>query len=175
MQLTKAFEQGVCVMAMLTTQPVGVPLGSQSIHKHLGTSATYIQKIVRKLVVSGLVTSVSGQRGGFMLAKPANEISYLDVVEAIEGPVETFPTTNLIDRVLGDTVDGDTVNKADSALHKSFNLADQAWRQVLAKTTLQDLVYESLNGEEIRPTDWNNESSRNSLLVRKLLKGGEKA
>lgn len=175
MQLTKAFEQSVCVMAMLTTQTKDIPLGSYSIHKHLGASATYIQKIVRKLVVSNLVLSVSGQRGGFMLARPADEIFYLDVVEAIEGPVDTFPNTSLIGKVLGNVTDDDKISKAEVGLHRAFKEADEKWRASLAGVTIQDLVNESLDGQTFKTTNWNEYAPKNELLVKRLLKGGDKS
>lgn len=42
-------------------------------------------KILRKLVQSGVVCSFKGSRGGYQLAKPANEISLSDVIGAVEG------------------------------------------------------------------------------------------
>ncbi|WEV45628.1 Rrf2 family transcriptional regulator [Streptococcaceae bacterium ESL0687] len=170
MQFTKAFEQGVCVMAMLTTQDPNIPLASKSIHKHLGVSMTYIQKIVRKLVVSNLLVSVSGKNGGFQLARPASEITYLDVVEAIEGPIDTFPNTNLIGRVLRDIADDAKIIKAEEALHESFRQADELWRQSLAARKIDDLVNESLNGKEFYTINWNEISPKNELLVKKIIK-----
>ncbi|WEV61140.1 Rrf2 family transcriptional regulator [Streptococcaceae bacterium ESL0729] len=170
MQLTKAFEQGVCVMAMLTTQVSDIPLASKSIHKHLGVSMTYLQKIVRKLVVSDLLVSVSGKNGGFQLARSAGDISYLDVVEAIEGPIDTFPNTNLIGRVLGDVADDEKIVKAEEALHETFRQADQLWRQSLAARSIESLVNESLNGQEFHPIDWNLLTPKNELLVKKIIK-----
>jgi Rrf2 family iron-sulfur cluster assembly transcriptional regulator len=47
----------------------------------------FVRRIVRKLAAAGLVETVRGNRGGIRLARPAVEISLLDVVRALEGEV----------------------------------------------------------------------------------------
>lgn len=48
---------------------------------------SYLEHLVAKLRHAGLVSSVRGAHGGYLLAKPASEILMLDVVEALEGPI----------------------------------------------------------------------------------------
>lgn len=48
---------------------------------------SYLEHLVAKLRDEGLVRSVRGAHGGYRLARPAEEITMLDVVEALEGPV----------------------------------------------------------------------------------------
>ena len=48
---------------------------------------SYLEHLVAKLRQAGLVSSVRGAHGGYRLAKPADEIAMLDVVEALEGPI----------------------------------------------------------------------------------------
>ena len=47
----------------------------------------FVRRLVGLLVKEGLVSSSRGSGGGVRLARPAQEISLLDVVQAIEGPV----------------------------------------------------------------------------------------
>ncbi len=155
MQLTKAFEQGVCVMAMLTTQIPSIPVASATIHQRLGTSPTYTQKIVRKLVVSGLATSVSGQGGGFCLAKASKEISCLDVVEAIEGPVVTFPDSQLLHHAFAHSNGLANLASANSVVYQTFAKADEKWRKVLSNVSIADIIHDSLHGEKLTFVDWN--------------------
>lgn len=155
MQLTKAFEQGVCVMAMLTTQIPSIPVASATIHQRLGTSPTYTQKIVRKLVVSGLATSVSGQGGGFCLAKASKEISCLDVVEAIEGPVVTFPDSQLLHHAFAHSNGLANLASANSVVYQTFAKADEQWRKALAKISIADIIHDSLHGEKLTFVNWN--------------------
>lgn len=53
-------------------------------------SESYLSKIFTKLRKAGLVRSVSGVNGGYELAKPADAISFWDIVEAIEGASYLF-------------------------------------------------------------------------------------
>ena len=48
---------------------------------------SFLAKIVSQLSVAGLLQTSRGARGGVSLAKPAEEISFLEVVEAIDGPI----------------------------------------------------------------------------------------
>ncbi|WP_054725323.1 Rrf2 family transcriptional regulator [Paucilactobacillus hokkaidonensis] len=54
---------------------------------------------MRKLVVADLVKSVSGNNGGFTLAKPAEQITVYSMVEAVEGEIHSYPNFGFIDRV----------------------------------------------------------------------------
>jgi Rrf2 family cysteine metabolism transcriptional repressor len=48
---------------------------------------SYLEHLVAKLRQAELVSSVRGAHGGYRLAKPADEIAMLDVVQALEGPI----------------------------------------------------------------------------------------
>jgi Rrf2 family protein len=48
---------------------------------------SFLAKIISQLSIAGLLHTSRGARGGVMLAKPAQDISLLDVVEAIDGPI----------------------------------------------------------------------------------------
>lgn len=69
MKLTKGLEQAVCVIALLATQDQEIPVSSHIINYRLQGSPTYLKKLMRKLVVNNLVTSVSGINGGFSLGE----------------------------------------------------------------------------------------------------------
>ncbi|GAB7168170.1 hypothetical protein TUA1478L_01660 [Lactiplantibacillus plantarum] len=90
MQLAKSFEQAACVLVLLATQQPEIPLTADVLHERIGGSASYIRKIIRKLVVAGLVTSTSGNNGGVHLARSPEDISITDVVAAIEGRCRPF-------------------------------------------------------------------------------------
>jgi Rrf2 family protein len=55
--------------------------------------ASLVRRIVTQLSVAGLVKTSRGTDGGVELARPAAEISLLDVVQAIEGPLALNPCT----------------------------------------------------------------------------------
>lgn len=47
----------------------------------------YLLKILQQLVRAGVLRSKRGPRGGFFLARPAEEISLVEIIEAIDGPI----------------------------------------------------------------------------------------
>ena len=53
-----------------------------------GFSKNHIAKVLQRLVKADMLKSVRGPSGGFYLKKEAGEITFLDIYEAIEGPME---------------------------------------------------------------------------------------
>jgi len=88
---TKA-EYGVRVMVELARRasdagdgdPV-IPLAE--IAEHDGMPLAYLEHLVARLRKAGLLDSRRGSRGGYMLARPAGEITMAEVVEALEGSI----------------------------------------------------------------------------------------
>lgn len=50
-----------------------------------GLPRFYLAKVLQKLIRSGLVRSLRGRKGGLCLARPAAEITLLDMIHAVEG------------------------------------------------------------------------------------------
>ena len=57
----------------------------------VGTSANYLVQILLDLKTAGLVNSVRGKQGGYLLGRAAAEISLGDVLRAVDGSVLTPP------------------------------------------------------------------------------------
>jgi Rrf2 family protein len=70
-------------------------IGIRDIAKLNGIAETYLSKVFSKLRKAGIVRSVPGARGGYELAKSPKEISFWDVIEAIEGPAPFFRCAEL--------------------------------------------------------------------------------
>ena len=47
----------------------------------------FLEKIIRDLIRTGLVRSHRGPHGGYVLARPAETVTFRDVIEAVEGPI----------------------------------------------------------------------------------------
>jgi len=63
----------------------GKSLSIRDIAEYQGISETYLSKIYTKLRKAGLVNSVPGVNGGYALARKPSDITFWDVIEAIEG------------------------------------------------------------------------------------------
>jgi Rrf2 family protein len=83
---TKA-EYGVRLMVELGRRGGDEPIALAAVAEAELLPLSYLEHLVAKLRQAGLVTSVRGAHGGYRLARPAIEISMLDVVEALEGPI----------------------------------------------------------------------------------------
>jgi Rrf2 family protein len=66
-------------------QKKGIILSTE-ISKKYNIPLEYLLKIMQQLVKAGLLRSKRGPRGGFSLGKPANKITMLQVIEAVDGP-----------------------------------------------------------------------------------------
>jgi Rrf2 family protein len=53
----------------------------------LKASEHHLAKVLQRLTKAGIAVSVRGPKGGFMLAKRADQLSMLEVFEAVEGPI----------------------------------------------------------------------------------------
>ncbi|TWT08022.1 Rrf2 family transcriptional regulator [Planococcus sp. CPCC 101016] len=155
MQLTKGVEQAICIIVLLATQESSAPLASDEISKRLGVSPSYMKKIIRKLVVQGIAVSVSGNNGGVSLAKPATEITMLDVIEAMEGPIQMYPDTGLISLAFQD---GQYAQKGQELLREVFNQGDRLLIEYLSKMTAADLLKEGLGTSKLPTLNWNQET-----------------
>jgi Rrf2 family protein len=75
--------------------PPDATIGIKELSAFQGVSETYLSKIFSKLTKAGIVSSVPGVKGGYKLAKSPAEISFWDVVEAVEGATPIFQCKNI--------------------------------------------------------------------------------
>lgn len=87
MQITRAADYAVRVMMHLAALPDGARANRTQLANTAGAPSSFVAKVLQRLVDSGLVRSRPGRRGGFELARPASQLSLLDIVVAIEGPL----------------------------------------------------------------------------------------
>ena len=68
-------------MSFLAGQDGETPVLSATIAEEMNIPKNFLSKILNRLVQSGLVISMRGRQGGFVLAKPAQEITVRNVVD----------------------------------------------------------------------------------------------
>lgn len=86
-RLSRAAEYAVRGLLYLSARPEGDTADVAEMAKARDVPQAYLSKLMQRLVKKGFVRSFRGVDGGFMLAKGADEITLLDVVESIEGPI----------------------------------------------------------------------------------------
>ncbi|MGR4881519.1 RrF2 family transcriptional regulator [Streptomyces sp. LARHCF249] len=100
--------------------------------------AAYLNKQLQALARAGIVTSTSGPRGGFRLARPLAAISLMDVVAAVEGPEEAFRCTEIRQQGPGRS-DRAAAEAPGCAIAHAMSRAELAWRTALAAQDLDEI------------------------------------
>jgi Rrf2 family protein len=85
MQITREGDYGIRSVLYLARQPFNKVSFVNEISEDYKIPRSFLAKILQKLVKAKIVRSYRGVKGGFSLAKPAREITPLDVLAAIEG------------------------------------------------------------------------------------------
>jgi Rrf2 family protein len=86
LQISRKIEYGLRAMVCLAAQAQGTVVPFREIARRMEVPEDFLAKILKTLVGRGLVTSARGAHGGYRLTKAAKEITFLDVIEAVEGP-----------------------------------------------------------------------------------------
>lgn len=87
MQITRASDYAVRVMIHLASLPEGSTVRQSEISRATDVSGHFLSKVLQQLVRARFIRSQRGAGGGYALATPAANVSLLDVVQAMEGPV----------------------------------------------------------------------------------------
>jgi FeS assembly SUF system regulator len=87
MRLSHLADYAVVLMTAAARRPAAARLSATELSAETGVPLPTAQKLMGVLAASGLLSSVRGAGGGFALARPAQDISLADIVEAVEGPI----------------------------------------------------------------------------------------
>ncbi len=151
MKLTNATEKALAVVAMLSTQVDNKPIPSSVIVERLHISDSYTKKLLRKLVVGNVITSVPGNSGGFSLNRDLKDINILEIVEAIEGTVVTYPGYGTLEHAF--TEFPEQQEHGEHVIKNVFAKADKLWREELQAQTLDKVFLQSFGDREV-VVDW---------------------
>lgn len=87
MRLNQATDYAMRAVLYLSGLPYGQVVEAKLIAEEEHIPIRFLLKILRLLTKDGIVESYRGVNGGYALSRPPSEITMLDVVEAIEGPI----------------------------------------------------------------------------------------
>jgi Rrf2 family protein len=138
MKLSDGVEWGVHACVLLAVLPTDAALPAARLAEYHGVPSAYLAKHLQALARAGVLETVKGPRGGYRLARPAAGITVLDVVEALDGHEPAFRCTEI--RRRGPSAAPARDYRTPCGIHRVFNDADDAWRSMLAATTIADLV-----------------------------------
>lgn len=105
------------------------PLSLREISKHQNIPLPFLEQIAIQLRRAGLITSIRGSSGGYILARDKKQISLADIMQAVEGQINVAPNTS-----------------------NEFEVTEKLWKKlnqniftILKSITLEDLYYDSIS------------------------------
>lgn len=130
-----------CLLWLAEPSPAPALVSSRDLADLQGLPAPFLAKIFPKLEKAGIVAAGEGIRGGYRLARPAEEISVLDVVDAIDDAKPLFDCQEVRERC---SLFGEKPPRWATAgtcgIHAVMLRAEKAMRDELARTTLASLA-----------------------------------
>jgi FeS assembly SUF system regulator len=86
LRISKLTDYATVVLAVLAEDP-SQPHSAAMLAERSRVALPTVSKVLKELQRGGLVASTRGARGGYQLSRPPAEISAVDIIDAIEGPV----------------------------------------------------------------------------------------
>ncbi|MEI7879611.1 MAG: Rrf2 family transcriptional regulator [bacterium] len=131
MKISTKGRYGLRILLDLVIHQNKGPVNLGDISQRQGISEKYLWQVINLAKASGLIISTRGPKGGYMVAKPADQITILEIITALEGPI-----------ILVDCLD-----KAESCERNASCVTRDVWAQIegamkkaMSNITLQDLV-----------------------------------
>jgi Rrf2 family transcriptional regulator, iron-sulfur cluster assembly transcription factor len=131
LHITRKGDYAIRGMVYLAIRPMDRMSLMSEMASDIDVSQTLLAKVFQNLGKQGLVKSSRGMGGGFALGRPAEEISLLEIVEAVEGPI-------VLNRCLlrPGTCDRD----AGCTVHPVWREVQEKMRGILGNVTLKQLA-----------------------------------
>lgn len=121
LKISDAASLAMHAMALLGARP-GEVLSTREMASGLGVSEAHLSKVLQRLNKVGLLSSVRGARGGFVLDRDPGDVSLLDVYEAIDGRLA--PSDCLLGRRACDGTScilGDLLGRVNALVFEHFS------------------------------------------------------
>ena len=87
MEISRRADYAMRVILDLAMLPPGMRARARDIARRQAIPYAFLQKIIRDLCTAGFIEASRGRRGGVRLVRPAESITLLEVLEAMEGPI----------------------------------------------------------------------------------------
>lgn len=126
MKFSKATNYALHTMLMIVEASNLKPIGVKQLAESQNVSPTYLSKILTRLVKAGMIESVSGANGGYRLSRKKDDITFLDIIHAIEGTTSLFEC--------------DFVHGEECLIQAAMKEAEEKMEQHLKHTKLADIA-----------------------------------
>ena len=124
--------------AMLARAPGGTPVLIADIAEQQNIPKKFLEQILLDMKHRGLVVSKRGKEGGYLLLRPAKEITFGEVLRMIDGPIAPLPCLSQTAYRKCD----DCLSEAECEIRHVFARVADATREVLFSATIADALEE---------------------------------
>jgi len=137
MKFTTKTEYGLVCLRYLVDHSGGKPVSVTEISLKEHLQKDYVEQIFAKLRKSDIVKSIQGLRGGFVLARDPSQITFKQVIEALDGDIfEVFCSPRLRERIVCEHFSGCSIRPVWQKLEE------------LIDTFCEQITLESLSRDE---------------------------
>jgi Rrf2 family protein len=128
-KLSNSSQYAILAILQLAESKTGDPVSSRELAEFSAMPKRFLLQILRNLVIHEIVDSTRGVIGGYRLRRPLAEISLVDLIEAVDGPIE-----GSVPRKMG------VPEYTSAVLRKTVNRIAAVGRNTLGEITLADLL-----------------------------------
>ena len=133
MRLTHLADYAVVMMTAAARREPSARLSATELSDETGVPLPTAQKLMQKLAAHGLLVGHRGAGGGYALARPVEEVSLADIIEAVEGPIAMTMCS-------GHDGISDCALDSRCRVKPHMNIVERAVRGALGSVSLQELA-----------------------------------
>jgi Rrf2 family protein len=140
LRISRKIDYGLRAMIYLASISQDAVVPFREIARQMDVPEDFLAKILKTLVDQGLVRSTRGPHGGYALALPPSSIAFLDVIEAVEGPV-----------ALNVCLDGEDAcgHSPSCTMASVWRLGQERMLDVYRQTKLSELAFKTADGGQV--------------------------
>ena len=145
MHVSMEIDYGLQAIIALASHPKEMIL-SKDLAKRFDIPYNFLSLILPKFVRTGLVEFTQGPKGGYKIAKSSDQISFLEILETLEGPIELVTAK---------------INPQSADKQKQFSQMFAVWNQV--KNQMETQLSQTFISDCLIPNDSTQNQNEDSL------------
>lgn len=143
MRISTKGRYGLRCMVDLAVNSAGDQVSIKSIAERQGISENYLEQVFSALRKAGIVKSIKGSQGGYILISSPEDIKVGDIIRALEGPIEIVEKSEAANL---------PVNKVEEVISRHvWEKINEEINSIIDSVTLDDLIceYKRISGAEV--------------------------
>ncbi|MCL6713930.1 SUF system Fe-S cluster assembly regulator [Pseudoxanthomonas sp. z9] len=140
LRVTKLTDYATVVLTVLAARP-GEILSATDLADHSGLESPTVSKVLKPLAQAGLVEGLRGAHGGYRLSRAAADISLIEIVEAMEGPLAMTECSQ---------VDGHCGIAHQCGARANWRLINDVVADALRGVTLAQMLHPPASPDDVR-------------------------